>query len=108
MDLVASTDFWYVAGASLLIRYQCKSHPPMRKQRTIILLVGIFLAMIALIFWPRKQAGETNQLRHLVPSPPVLPTVPKIAATLGPMQAMMETPILFYGIVLDQGGTPIP
>lgn len=80
----------------------------MKKQRKIILPLVIFLAVVALVFWSRKQAGEPPQLPQPLPSPPVLPTVPKTSASLGPMQALMKTPILFYGIVLDQRGTPIP
>lgn len=88
----------------------------MKNRTKLIGLVALLLAMAAFLFW-LKSRGEavkgrveaTTQVPGPPSSPPVTPLT--IGATVPPpnsIQALMQTPIEFYGIVHDQEGKPVP
>jgi|GEM_PF-1411318 len=88
----------------------------MKKRTVIIWSVALLLAILALILWPRRnvETAERGNKVEIAQSPQpqlapnVVPGTSAIDAPPNPMQLLLQTPILFYGIVLDQHGQPIP
>jgi hypothetical protein len=87
----------------------------MNKRTVIIWSVALLLAIFALFVWPRlnsesakSSSGEISQSQPPPIAPPAAPRTSATRAPPNPMQALLQTPILFYGIVLDQNGQPVP
>ncbi len=88
----------------------------MNKRTAIIWSVAFLVPTLALLLWPQKNIETvepadkveiTQSPQPPLASPVALPTS-ATGAPLNPMQLLLQTPILFYGIVLDQHGQPIP
>ncbi|MES2707735.1 MAG: carboxypeptidase-like regulatory domain-containing protein [Verrucomicrobiota bacterium] len=87
----------------------------MNKRTKIIRRFVLFLAILTLVSWlirhnkSAKNSGvETTESQQ---SPIASSALPGTSATDAPpnlMLALLQTPILFYGVVLDQHGQPIP
>lgn len=87
----------------------------MKHQTKIIGLLAPLLALAAFLFWltnsNRAMQGGVEVITQ-APKPPAIPSRPvqsvgAIPPPLDPMQVLMQTPIEFYGIVLDQDGKPV-
>ncbi len=92
---------------------QIQSHEYPNSNRGIIFL--LFL-VASFLWWPtNKDRALMNQDEQTTQSrkSPAISSLPPLTDTTitppsDPMQALMKTPINFYGIVLDQYGTPVP
>ena len=87
----------------------------MNKRTVIIWSVALLLAIFALFVWPRRNSesvkssiGEISQSQPPPIAPPAVPSTSATGALPNSMQALLQTPILFYGIALDQNGQPVP
>lgn len=86
----------------------------MSKRQSIIVAVALLIGLTLLLFQQRDRADRIHSVDKrtpfkspsvTVPAPPL--TVPTTMAP-NPMQALMQTPIEFYGIVLDQNNKAVP
>lgn len=74
------------------------------KLLTSFLLV---FAVVVLVVWLRR-TGVNPTKSDETSAKIAQPAVPSALPPPNPMQALMQTPIEFYGIVLDQEGKPVP
>lgn len=88
----------------------------MKKPTKIIIgIVTLFLVLAFVLFWPANREeslrvqGEATSLAKTssVPSG-VSPTIGSTTLATNSLSALMQTPIDFYGVVLDQAGNPVP
>ena len=87
----------------------------MNKRTVIFWSVAFLLAIFALFLWARRNSesaksssGEISKSQPPSIAPLAVPSTSATGAPPNPMQALLQAPILFYGIVLDQNGQPIP
>lgn len=88
----------------------------MKNRTKLIGLIALLFIAAAFLLWPSnrdktlKEKGKATSQSPNAPSIPVVvpPTKGGAASPSNPMQALMQTPIDFYGIVLDQDGNPVP
>lgn len=88
----------------------------MKNRTKIIGLVALLIVLSAVLLWPtnknealRNQGGQTNKTSNassIQSVPP--PTAGGAKPALNPLMALMQTPIEFYGVVLDQDWNPVP
>ncbi|MES2506443.1 MAG: carboxypeptidase-like regulatory domain-containing protein, partial [Verrucomicrobiota bacterium] len=86
------------------------------KSRTKLIGLIALIFIAAALLWstnrdePLKQKDKATTQSPNVPSLPVVvvPTKAESTPSPNPMQVLMQTPIDFYGIVLDQDGSPVP
>lgn len=93
----------------------------MSKRQTIIIVSALLVALV--LFLSRKKnhdshsahynAHEANTAQAIIDtslvSEPIVPaSVPPSTAVPNPMQVLMQTPIDFHGVVLDQNNQPVP
>ena len=87
----------------------------MNKRTALNWSVAFLLAILVSILWSRRNNERTDskgeeiiQSHQPLIAPSVVPSISATGAPPNPMQALLQMPILFYGIVLDQHGQPIP
>ena len=51
--------------------------------------------------------GQTAKQTSIAPVPPKASVIPTSPLTINPIQALFQSPIVFYGVVLDQYGRPV-
>ena len=86
----------------------------MKKRIKIISVVALLLALAAFLLWPTSRE-DASRHRSKITSPLKPSSVSAGSPTVGnpmpptnPLMALMQTPIDFYGVVLDQNGSPVP
>jgi len=88
----------------------------MKNRTNIIGVVVILFALVAFLILRRSrdevdsgQGVVATRTSNTSNNPSVMhPTIGATTVRADPMQALMQTPIVFYGIVLDQDGKPVP
>lgn len=81
----------------------------MKKQIKTIGIVALLLGLVAFLLWSRNRDKVATQA-SISPNSPAeeAPVVGVTTVHHDPMQELMQTPIVFYGLVLDQDDKPIP